>query len=69
MNFQIQGKDRKYTKLEDMEQELKGEMTRNKKIIIHWKWDYEKDKTQDKQDTEDGERIQKYYFTIYAIGE
>lgn len=69
MKFQIEGKDRKYTKLENMEQELRGKMNGNKRISIHWIWEYEKNSMEDLQDTEDGERIQKYNFTIYAIGE
>lgn len=69
LKFQIVGKDRKYTKLEDMEQELKGEMARNKKIVINWKWDYEENAIQDRQDTKDGEIIRQYNFTIYVIGE
>lgn len=67
--FQIEGKDRKYTRLENMEQELKGELIENKRIKIHWKWEYEKDDKQDTQDTKDGQLIGKYHFTIYAIGE
>ena len=67
--FQIDGKDRKYSKLEDMEVELKGEMKENKRIMIHWKWEYEKNEIQDLQDTKDGEKIKQYYFSIYAIGE
>ena len=51
-----------------MEEELKGEMTENKRIIIHWKWEYEKNRTQDIQDTKDVETITKYNFVIYAIG-
>ena len=66
--FEIEGKDRKYKKLEDMEKELKGEITENKRIIINWQWEYEKNKTEDKQDTKDGEKLTKYNFTIYAIG-
>jgi len=68
LKFQIQGKDRKYTRLEDMEQELKGEINKNKRIIINWEWEYDKNKIQDVQDTKDGETIKKYEFTIYAIG-
>ena len=69
LNFQIEGKDRKYAKLEDMEKELKGEMTKNKKIIIHWRWEYEKNKAEDRQDTKDGQKIKQYNFTIFVIGE
>lgn len=69
LNFQIEGKDRKYKRLEDMEQELKGELNENKRIMIHWKWEYEKDSTQDLQDTKDGKIIKQYNFTIYVIGQ
>lgn len=69
LSFQIEGKDRKYTRLEEMEQELKGEVTKKKSIVIHWQWEYEKDKIQDLQDTKDGEKIKQYNFKIYAIGE
>lgn len=62
-------KDRKYQKLEDMEQELKGVVNKNKRIIIYWEWKYEEDKTQDLQDTKDGENIKQYNFTIYTIGQ
>ncbi len=66
--FQIEGKDRKYEKLEDLEKELKGEINENKKIVIHWEWEYEKNTLQDIQDTKDGENIKQYNFTIYASG-
>lgn len=69
LNFQIEGKERKYTRLEDMETELNGQMIGNKRIKIHWEWDYQSDSTQDLQDTKDGETIKQYCFKIYAIGE
>lgn len=69
LSFQIKGKERKYIRLEDMEPELMGEMMGNKKITILWEWEYQKDNTQDTQDTKDGEKIKQYHFTIYAIGE
>ncbi len=68
LNFQIEGQDREYKSLEDMENNLMGEISKNKKIIINWKWDYERNNTQDLQDTKDGENIKNYQFTIYAIG-
>ena len=64
--FKIEGKDRKYKNLEDMEQELQGEIEKNKKITINWNWQYEKDINQDIQDTKDGEKLLEYNFTIYA---
>lgn len=69
LSFKIDEKDRKYERLEDMEQELKGEINENKKIVIHWEWEYEKDEMQNLQDTKDGENIKRYNFTIYAIGQ
>lgn len=69
LNFEIEGKDRKYTRLEDMEPDLKGEMTGNKKITIHWRWEYEINQTEDLQDTQDGQKIKQYNFTISAIGQ
>lgn len=69
LNFKIQGKDRKYNQLEEMQEELKGEINGKKRLRIQWKWNYEKDETQDLQDTKDGETIKEYNFTIYAIAE
>ena len=66
--FEIKGKDKKYKTLEEMEQELQGELHENKKIIIGWEWEYEKDVNQNLQDTEDGKKLLEYNFTIYAIG-
>ncbi len=67
--FQVEGNDRKYKRLEDMQEQLKGEVIQNKKIVIRWQWEYEKNAIQDRQDTKDGENIKQYYFTIYARGE
>lgn len=39
-----------------------------KKIPVVWKWEYYKDKKQDKQDTDDGKNIEKYEFEICTIG-
>lgn len=69
LNFKIQGKDRKYNQLEEMQEELKGEINGKKTLRIQWNWNYEKDETQDLQDTKDGEIIKEYNFTIYAIAE
>ena len=68
LKFQIKGKDKKYEKLEDMQSQLQGEISENKRIIINWEWKYEENEIKDKQDTKDGQTIGKYYFTIYTIG-
>ena len=60
---------KKVDNLEDSVQELKGEMTNNKRIIIHWRWEYQTNKIEDIQDTKDGQKIKQYNFTISAIGE
>lgn len=52
-----------------MEQELKGEISKNKRIVIQWEWEYEKSEIGNLQDTKDGENIKQYNFTIYVIGE
>lgn len=69
LRFQIEGKDRKYEKLEDMEQELKGEISNHKSIVIDWEWEYSKNLEDDRQDTEDGKNIKQFQFSIYAIGQ
>ncbi len=67
--FQIKGSDRKYKNLEDLEENLQGDLIGNKRITIHWKWEYEGKKEENRQDTKDGQTIVKYQFTIFAIGE
>ena len=67
LSFWIDGKDKKYKRLEDMQNELQGEIDTNKSIIIDWSWDYEIGENQNIQDTKDGENLTKYNFTIYAI--
>lgn len=69
LHFRMEGKDRKYKKLEDMEEELRGEVEKNKKIKIHWQWEYERNEIQDLEDTKDGEKIKQYNFMIYTIGQ
>lgn len=51
-----------------MEQELQGEITENKSIIINWEWKFEINTSENLQDTKDGEKLKKYNFTIYVIG-
>lgn len=65
----MDGKDRKYQTLEEMEEELKGEVKENKNIKIYWEWEYETNEMQNLQDTKDGEKIRQYNFMIYTIGQ
>lgn len=66
--FWFEEKDKKYKSLEEMEQELQGEITENKSIIINWEWKFEINTSENLQDTKDGEKLKKYNFTIYVIG-
>ena len=67
--FKIEGKDKKYKQLKDMENDLKGEIKKDKVIKIIWEWEYEKNNIQNIQDTKDGTDIKSYNFLIYAYGE
>lgn len=68
--FYINGKNQKYSKLEDMEEELNGEIiNKEQKIHINWEWIYDDESKNDMQDTQDGMNIEKYNFDIYTIGE
>lgn len=68
LTFQIEGQDKKYETLEDLQENLKGEISQNKSIVINWQWDYEANNSQNLQDTKDGKNLRQYNFTIYAIG-
>ncbi len=67
--FQIKGNEKKYKDLEEIEKDLQGELFGNKRITIHWEWEYERNQEENLQDTKDGQTIVAYKFTIYAIGE
>ena len=66
LNFKINEKDRKYENLENIEEDLQGEITKRKNILINWEWEYEKNNIENVQDTLDGEKLRKYNFTIYV---
>lgn len=70
LEFSIKGENKTYKNLKEMEAVLKGTITKNqqKEITICWKWEYETDKNQDIQDTEDGAKLKNYNFTVYTIG-
>lgn len=60
----------KYKTLDDLEKDLIGEIKRKetKDIEIKWEWKYTITTQEDIQDTEDGEKLIKYNFTIETIG-
>lgn len=79
LKFYINGGNKEYSTLEELQDELVGILERNvKKVIeIKWEWKYESTvaenskelRLQDLQDTIDGMKIQKYKFNIYVVGE
>lgn len=68
--FSIKGDTKRYSKLEDLRNELQGDLNKmeTKSIIIQWKWDYETGTEENIQDTKDGTSIKDYHFYIHAIG-
>lgn len=68
--FSIKGDNKKYNKLEDLKQELQGDLDKmeTKSIVIQWKWDYDTGTEENIQDTKDGTSIKDYHFYIHAIG-
>ena len=69
MNFYIEGKERKYSNLEELSEELKGTIQKNTCFTIQWEWKFEENELNNKQDTQDGIKLKKYNFKILAIGE
>ena len=72
MEYEIQilekNKKPKNFKFEIFENKGKLEKGETKNIEIKWKWDYEINEEENKQDTKDGENIEIYNFEICTIG-
>lgn len=68
--FYLEKDLKKYNTLEKIGENINGklEKLRIKIIKIYWKWEYEIGNNENKQDTEDGEKLQKYNFNIYVVG-
>ena len=66
--FKQNGKE--YETLEELGENLKGNLQKDeiRNIVIEWKWEYETNEKQDMQDTKDGEEISKYNFEITTKG-
>lgn len=66
--FKQNGKE--YETLEELGENLKGNLQKDeiRNIVIEWKWEYETNEKQDMQDTKDGEEIKKYNFEIIVKG-
>ena len=75
LKFKLKDTEQEYRTLEELQKEMQGEIHVNetKKINVSWEWKYESDeknlKSQDMQDALDGNKIQKYNFTINVLGE
>ena len=61
---------KRYTTLEELEEELTGIILENeeKAIPIYWEWKFETNKEQNKQDTLEAKKIREYHFLIYVQG-
>ena len=53
-------------KLEELQKQLKGRVEKDipKKIIVFWEWKYENGMEENGQDTNDGKKLENYYFDI-----
>lgn len=65
--FLLDGK--KYNTIEEMQKNLSEKLQTKNKVTIHWKWNYDSGEEKDIQDTEDGEKAERYIFEIKAIVE
>lgn len=69
--IEIIGKNEKPKNLNFLiENGQEGKIGKNeqKTILVNWKWDYEINSKEDKQDTKDGENIKKHNFEIIVTG-
>ena len=67
--FNIKGQEKKYNRLEDCEDNLRGILNNSdtQHIVIQWSWQYETSRQNDIQDTADGENIIEYNFDINVL--
>ncbi len=59
-------KENKVKTLEELQKQLKGRVEKDipKKIIVFWEWKYENGMEENGQDTNDGKKLENYYFDI-----
>ncbi len=59
-------KENKVKTLEELQKQLKGRVEKDipKKIIVFWEWKYENGMEENRQDTNDGKKLENYYFDI-----
>lgn len=67
--FSIKGSDREYDNLNELQQELIGNLEKNKvkRIDVNWRWKYENNLADNLQDTKDGTNLDMYKFNIYTV--
>lgn len=67
--FSIKGSDREYNNLNELQQELIGNLEKNKvkRIDVNWRWKYENNLADNLQDTKDGTNLDMYKFNIYTV--
>lgn len=67
--FSIKGSDREYNNLNELQQELIGNLEKNKvkRIEVNWRWIYENNLANNLQDTKDGINLDMYKFNIYTV--
>ena len=59
-------KENKVKTLEELQKQLEGRVEKDipKKIIVFWEWKYENGMEENRQDTNDGKKLENYYFDI-----
>ena len=67
--FSIKGSDREDNNLNELQQELIGNLEKNKvkRIDVNWRWKYENNLADNLQDTKDGTSLDMYKFNIYTV--
>lgn len=70
LQFSMSEKGKRYSSLEELGKELRGNISENEKKIIpiYWEWKYEGSEEKDKKDTLEGKNLKEYQFLIYVQG-
>lgn len=70
LQFSMSEKGTRYSSLEELGKELRGNISENEKKIIpiYWEWKYEGSEEKDKKDTLEGKNLKEYQFLIYVQG-
>ena len=63
--FMLDGK--KYNSITEMQEAINQKLEKMDYVKINWEWEYDISQEDDLEDTEDGEKAQKYIFEVEAI--